>query len=236
MGTQMCEGEGPDLLLYIIRHGETDGNLRGVLQGRTDAPLNEKGRALAEVTARALADIPFDLAISSPLSRARETAEILLRCNRNPAPELRFDERILEMNFGAWEGCGISPENFSVPTETFLRFYTDPLHCDRAPDGENFADVCRRTGEFYQELIRDPALQDKTVLISTHGVALRCMLQQVYAPGGDFWHGKTPDNCAVNIIRAENGVGTLVGDDLIFYDPALAVNPYKPVEKGERSV
>ena len=55
------------------------------------------------------------------------------------------------------------------------------------------------------------------------------MLQQVYENKEDFWHGKIPDNCAVNIIDAVNGVSELVGDDVIYYDPSLCVNPYKSV-------
>ena len=64
--------------LYIIRHGETPWNTQLRLQGQTDIELNEKGRALAEVTARAMRGIPFDMVITSPLVRARETADIVL--------------------------------------------------------------------------------------------------------------------------------------------------------------
>ena len=57
--------------LYILRHGETDWNKELRLQGQTDIQLNEKGRRLARLTAQGVKDIPFDLAITSPLSRAR---------------------------------------------------------------------------------------------------------------------------------------------------------------------
>ena len=60
-----------------MRHGETNGNLRGVIQGWTDEPLNDKGRKLAKITAQALRDIKFDVVISSPLQRAYETAQII---------------------------------------------------------------------------------------------------------------------------------------------------------------
>ena len=86
--------------IYIVRHGETNGNLQGVLQGWTDEPLNEKGRELAIITARALSDIKFDVVISSPLSRAYETAEIILRENRKDTPPIQVDDRLKEMFFG----------------------------------------------------------------------------------------------------------------------------------------
>ena len=54
------------MLLYIIRHGETDYNAKGVLQGRMDAPLNESGRSLAAIVGRAMKGIRFDRCISSP--------------------------------------------------------------------------------------------------------------------------------------------------------------------------
>ena len=67
------------MLLYIIRHGETDYNAKGVLQGHMDAPLNESGRSLAAIVGRAMKGIRFDRCISSPLKRASKTAEIVLR-------------------------------------------------------------------------------------------------------------------------------------------------------------
>ena len=64
--------------LYLIRHGETDYNKMKRNQGQIDIPLNEYGRELAEKTREGLAEVPFDLCLCSPLSRARETAEIIL--------------------------------------------------------------------------------------------------------------------------------------------------------------
>ena len=65
--------------IYFIRHGETDWNKDGKLQGRVDIPLNEEGRHVAELTCEALKEEHFDIAFTSPLSRAYETAEIILR-------------------------------------------------------------------------------------------------------------------------------------------------------------
>ena len=68
--------------IYLIRHGETDQNKVKCLQGRTDIELNEYGRELAYKTAEGLKEIKFDMIFTSPLKRARETAEII-RGNRN---------------------------------------------------------------------------------------------------------------------------------------------------------
>ena len=213
--------------IYIVLHGETNGNLRGVLQGWTDEPLNEKGRELAIITAQALSDIKFNVAISSPLSRAYETAEIILRENKRTVPPIQADERLKEMNFGEWEGLGLTKENFEIPSEYFNDFYDNPFAFQNSASGESIQQVCARTGEFYQELVKKYC--DETILLTTHGFALRAMLQQVYENKEDFWHGKVPDNCAVNIIEVKDGKSVLVGDDVIYYDPSFCVNPYKPV-------
>ena len=217
------------MLIYIVRHGETNGNLRGVLQGWTDEPLNEKGRELAIITAKAMSDIKFDVAISSPLSRAFETCQIVLRENGNDVPEIRTDDRLKEIYFGDWENLGITKENFEIPVDNFNLFYSDPYKLPNTYAGESVYDVCDRTGAFYKDLISNPEYEGKNILLTTHGFALRCLLRQIYEDKTDFWHGKIPDNCAVNIIEVKNGVGRLVGDDLIYYDPQLAVNPYEPV-------
>ena len=65
-------------MLYIMRHGRTDWNVRHKLQGRTDIPLNEEGRRMAEKAGEEYRDVPLDICYSSPLVRARETAEIVL--------------------------------------------------------------------------------------------------------------------------------------------------------------
>lgn len=225
--------EGYRVVIYIVRHGETNGNLQGILQGWTDEPLNDKGRELAIITAQALADIHFDIAFSSPLSRALETGKIIIEYNQNNSVPMKTDDRLKEIYFGEWEGLGITAENFAIPSETFNYFYSKPFNFQNASNGESIFDVCRRTGEFYQELISRPDLQNKTILLSTHGFALRCLLQQVYEDKEDFWHGRIPDNCMVNIIEVKGGKSVLVGDDMIYYDPGLSVNPYKPIKKNE---
>ena len=83
--------------LYIIRHGETLWNTEGRLQGKADIDLNENGVRLAKVTAKGMKDIPFDLAITSPLIRARRTAELVLGDRQVPIIE---DARIQEITLG----------------------------------------------------------------------------------------------------------------------------------------
>lgn len=205
--------------IYIIRHGETALNAKGVMQGWLDEPLNENGRALAQVTGREMRGIRFDGCISSPLLRARETVEIILQESGNDIP-VETDERIKEINFGEMEG-----ESARQMGEAGKLFLTDPFRYPGFPGGEKIPDVCRRTQDFLKELIaRDDG---KTYLIGIHGCALRAMLNFLYDDPSDFWHGHVPYNCAVNIIETKDGRPRLIAEDRIYYDPSLIVDRYR---------
>ena len=202
--------------IYIVRHGETEANKNGYLQGWTDVPLNENGRILAKLTGRGMKGIRFDYCFSSPLIRAKETAEILLRESGNSVP-VSFDDRIKEMNFGSFEGI-------SVRDEQVAQFLKDPVVDFKIPGGESIQEVMKRTQEFLKELIAKD--DDKTYLVSTHGCALRAMLNFLYEDPEDYWHKHIPYNCCVNIIDAKNGAAKLIADDIIYYNPALAIDRY----------
>ena len=85
-----------------------------------------------------------------------------------------LDDRIREIDWGSWEGLGCTERNYEIPDENYNLFLTDALHFAGSPDGESVADVCDRTAEFLQEVIHNPEYEDKTILISTHGCAMRC--------------------------------------------------------------
>ena len=87
--------------LILVRHGQTDHNREGRLQGQIDIPLNERGLQQAETLARAIASSPPDLLVASPLERARATAGAVARaCGL----EVTTDRAFLERSFGQWEG------------------------------------------------------------------------------------------------------------------------------------
>ena len=106
-------------MLYIMRHGRTDWNERHKLQGRTDIPLNEDGRRMAEAAREEYLDVPLDICYCSPLIRAKETAEIVLR---GRDIRIRTDERLREMSFGEYEGI---ENSFSFP-DCPVNFITNP--------------------------------------------------------------------------------------------------------------
>ena len=209
--------------IYVIRHGETELNVRQVKQGWLDSPLNRAGRDLAELTGRAMKGIRFDGCIASPLSRARETVEIVLRESGNGDVPIRTDDRLKEINFGEEEG---TPGTSSLlPPETAKLFLLDALRFPGFPGGESIRDVCCRTGEFLKELVQQNRYEN--VLIGTHGCALRAMLNPLYEHPEHFWQGRVSPNCAVTILEAENGSVRILESDKLYYDPALAVDHYR---------
>ena len=214
--------EKQKLRIYIIRHGETELNALAIMQGWLNASLNESGRFLSAETGRALKNVHFDECISSPLARARETAEILLRESGNENTPLTFDDRIKEISFGTSEGKKM--DEADLPPEEARKFFTDPFHFRGFPKGETIAQLCERTQDFMRELIaRDDG---KTYLLATHGCALRAMLNPLYEDRSDFWHHHVPYNCVINIIEAESGKAKLVEDDRVYYDPKYCVDRY----------
>lgn len=205
--------------LYLIRHGETDLNKQKILQGRSDHELNDYGRELARITGKALKDVAFDVVFTSPLRRAKETAMLLIQ-ESEAAINLPVieEERIQEISFGDFEGKCYGKDNFNMPDKTFMNFFDCPALYNTPPNGESFEEVMVRTGEFLRELLSDKAYEDKTILISTHGCALKAILANVRnTPVSDFWGAGVHRNCAVSIVDIKNGTASVIEDGKLFY-------------------
>lgn len=177
-------------MLYIIRHGKTDWNVRHKLQGRTDIPLNDEGRQMAEAAREQYRDVHFDLCFCSPLIRARETAEILLRDRNIP---IITDDRLMEMSFGSFEGL---ENSFQIPDCPVNELFFHPEQYVALPGaGENLDDLFARTGDFLREKV-DPLLKEgKDVLIVGHGAMNSSIVCQVRGlPRDQFWSAGI-ENC-----------------------------------------
>lgn len=158
------------ITLYLVRHGETDGNVKRWYQGATDIPLNARGREQAEALGRYFQDFPFQAIYSSPLSRAKETAEIVARPH---GLTVWTYEALREIDFGAWEGHTYEEIRELWPGEIEAFYRSDGMM--KARGGESFCDVAQRTVEQIHRLMEHHADGDK-VLIASHGAAIRCML------------------------------------------------------------
>ncbi|MDD3139655.1 MAG: histidine phosphatase family protein [Lachnospiraceae bacterium] len=202
--------------LYMIRHGETDWNKERRLQGQADIPLNEFGKTLACKTAEGLKNVIFDMAYTSPLIRAKQTADIVLGDRKIPIIE---EPRIQEIGFGIFEGLCCSEEGWNIPDHEFENFFHTPEKYKAPQNGESFEAVIKRVSKFLEELFGNEKYKDKTILISTHGASLRAMLDYIRnIPLEKFWDGGVHKNCAVTIVNYLNGRPEVEKEGIIYYD------------------
>lgn len=180
--------------IYIIRHGQTDLNKKRVLQSRIDAPLNDEGIMQAEDAGERLRseDISFDMIFSSPLKRAVQTARIIAG---DDIP-LQIDERLLEMDYGPYEGADLT----SPPPE-LSHFFSDFVN-NPAPEGmEPLARVVERAGQFLEHLRNDAFTG--SILISTHAIAMKGLLEYITPDSGGSYWGTHIKNCDIYVSKLE---------------------------------
>ena len=161
--------------LYYIRHGETDWNVAGRLQGRRDVPLNARGREQAGHCGEILRDLfareRRDLAaldfVSSPLGRARTTMELVRTVLGLDAGGYRIEPRLAEIGFGDWEGFTIAQLHDRDPQRIAAREH-DKWHFV-PPGGESYEMVSARMCEWYESLRRD-------AVVTAHGGTARGLM------------------------------------------------------------
>jgi probable phosphoglycerate mutase len=177
--------------IYFIRHGETDWNAQGRLQGRQETDLNARGRVQAVLAAQALRDQVADPSrldfVSSPMVRTRQTMNILRETLGLPVPGYRLDERLREIGFGLWEGLSWKDIRRTAPAD-YARRERDRWTYVPA-GGESYADVAMRLAGVLDDLQRD------TVIVSHGGVARTLLtLAGSVAPADavrlDIWQGR----------------------------------------------
>lgn len=200
--------------IYLVRHGETDWNKAYRFQGQADIPLNENGIALAEKTAQALQEIPFEAVFSSPLCRAVETAKILTGKRRL---SIKTDRRLQEIGFGVCEGTVVPPELKDDYTNPLYYFWKEPENYLPPENAESFEELYSRSASFLKERILPLEKKYKTVLIVGHGALNRSILNPIAGiPRKNFWQIPLK-NCAVSQIALENGSFRLLVPGEIYY-------------------
>ena len=162
--------------IFFIRHGQTPWNAQKRYQGQTDIPLNAKGRQQARGNGRALrrrigALVDPDF-IASPLSRARETMELVRQELGLPRADYDTDARLIEVSYGDWEGRTY-PQLLEEEPENMARRAADNWNFT-PPAGESYRQMSRRVEDWYSDVRRD-------CVVVTHGGVMR--LLQVLASG-----------------------------------------------------
>ena len=191
------------LEIYFVRHGETEWNLKGMLQGKQNSPLTEKGRAQAAKLGEALKGVEFDGLYSSPMGRASLTAEII-RGEREQAlftiPALR------EMSFGEMEG--LSKKEFQkLHPEQYKNLWEDALIYDpSAFKGETFKEVDERVMEGLDHLVKSHPNGGR-ILVVSHGMTLKNIFMHVWGHDLEkYWDDPVPENTSLTRVSYRDGV------------------------------
>jgi uncharacterized phosphatase len=170
--------------LGLLRHGQTDWNIQFLLQGITDIPMNETGLIQARAASEVIVATEWDLILTSPLSRARQTAEIV--ASKGGFPEIQIEELLLERSFG--EAEGLSHDEWKAR-------YKD---LDEIPGGESVSDLMKRS-----ELLLDTILDrypGKSILAVSHGAFIRKVLESG-SQGQYPRQGERLGNASLNIVE-----------------------------------
>jgi broad specificity phosphatase PhoE len=188
--------------LYFVRHGESTWNVEGRFQGQLDAPLSGVGVLQAQAVAQRIArETPPAAIVTSPLSRARRTAEIIGACCGIP---VSVDERLIEICHGQWQGV--------LETDVVRRWPALHKQWHEAPvtvtfpDGESLLHVQARFDSFLADAFAMPS----PLLVCTHDVLVRlAALWARHEPLERFFEWKT-ENAAITEIEVQQGEPRLV--------------------------
>lgn len=180
--------------VVLWRHGQTDLNVQERIQGSQDFPLNDVGRAQAARIAPEIVSLAPDRILSSPLSRASDTAQHVVELSGVP---MEWDGRLRERDYGEWEGLTRTqirerdPEQFAIWTDGG---YPEGLGVER------IVDTGRRVAAAVVEAAEQ--MSEGTLLIVAHGAAIRAGITELLGLGGEDWSGlRGMDNCHFAVLN-----------------------------------
>ena len=153
--------------IFLTRHGATAYNDESLLQGWIDIPLSDKGKREAGQLSEILKDEHFDIIFHSPLSRTRQTAEII---NTHHQSQYGVIDSFIEMDLGDWEGQPL-PEMIKKHPGIYYQWVSDPDTV--IPGGESFTRVFNRVKPGVEEVLASPY---KDILIVAHAMVNRAIL------------------------------------------------------------
>lgn len=194
------------LEIYFVRHGKTEWNEKGMLQGKKNSPLTMEGKEQAAKLRDALKDVEFKGLYSSPLGRASYTAEII-RNNRTQGLFMLNDFR--EMSFGDMEGVTKDVFKEKYP-EQYKNLWTNAKDYDPSEfNGEGFKEVDDRIMEGLGHLVRYHPHGGKILLVS-HGMTLKSIFMHIWGHDlEDYWNDPVPENTSLTIVTYEDGKFTM---------------------------
>lgn len=209
------------MYIVIVRHGETDLNKSKIVQGaEVDPPLNNLGKLQAKETAKFINKyVQFDKIYSSPLLRAKETAEIISQ-TINYKQKIIINDLLIESKKGIYSGKNQDQKNKLIQSDNFLKkWYKSIRKLDhfarylfkqknnqkyaKLTNKESFYDLEIRSNKIFNEIIKK---NDKNILIVSHGSCIENLIKNIFnieVIPNNIIHGKS-SNCNVTIIESKN--------------------------------
>ncbi len=163
--------------LFLVRHGETTWNKEGRYYGHSDVPLSDKGIAQAKELGNYFRKIEFDKVIVSPLIRAVDTAKELTD------QELEMEKRLMEQNFGRFEGKTYGELQQEFPEELVCWNRNHQEYC--LPEGESFRMVRERVDDFLQDLWKE---EGKVLVVAHKGTLGHLFASMLGLPLSGYWN------------------------------------------------
>ncbi len=191
--------------IIFLRHGQAKNNTERVLSGRTPGvPLTDKGITQAQQTAELLEHMNISAIYSSPIQRAKHTAEIVGKHN---SIDVEIDDRLIELDMGKFTGVPYD-EIFSSHGNVFMKFYNGELEI--AHNGvETFADVKKRVTSIVEEVIEKHS--DENVVLVTHMDPIKAMLSTVVNLSPTNLFELIIANASLNLFREKDRKFSLTG-------------------------
>lgn len=190
--------------IYLTRHSKTLWNEEKRLQGRQDSPLTQKGIENAQALKKYIQSMSFDYIYSSPILRAYHTAQLVFE-NQN----IIKDDRLVEMNFGDFEGRKIS-DILKTDYQIYHQLWNEPENFTCIPHGETYDQVIERVHSFLHDLEQLP--DQSQVMIVTHGMYFIVLLATMLGlEKKDFvqLNQKVVDGCSLTCVEYHQGIYTL---------------------------
>lgn len=181
--------------IYLVRHGETDWNREGRLQGHTDIPLNQNGRLQIQHAAEVLKNlcVGIDLMISSPLLRAYESAEIFAERLSYEKDNIVTEPLLIERCFGIGEGLTISERKEKYPDNIY-------------PEMESYKNLIERAHSVFDKIVKSYG-ESNNILVVAHGAILYTILTAItdgqIAYGGEMVKF---DQASIHLIKYMDGI------------------------------
>ncbi|AIS58730.1 histidine phosphatase family protein [Listeria ivanovii] len=192
--------------IYFVRHGKTEWNMTGQMQGWGDSPLVAEGIDGAKAVGEVLKDTQLDAVYTSTSKRTKDTAAYIL-ADRDI--EIRELEELKEMHFGTWEGVTVTEIDEKYPEERAKILHSPETYKAEVNGGETYYELAERLQQGVEKIIAETP--SGNILVVSHGMSLTLLLYLLQGGTVEDHRKEAPRilNTSISIVEYENGEFTL---------------------------